>query len=89
MPSRKPKYSVSFMVTQAYMGLPQELCLGTFAHVEFSLDLLRDNLIPVQSWAGTGAFCVSAAPVLLKVRCVRSGPCILARSVPVSCKERA
>lgn len=42
------------------MGLPQELCLGTFAHVEFSLDLLRDNLIPVQSWAGTGAFCVSA-----------------------------
>lgn len=41
--------------------------LGTFAHVEFSLDLLRENLIPVQSWAGTGAFCVSPAPVLLKV----------------------
>lgn len=67
MPSRKPKYSVSFMVIWGLYRSAIRATLGTFAHVEFSLDLLRENLIPVQSWAGTGAFCVSPAPVLLKV----------------------
>jgi len=55
--------------------------------MEFSVDLLREDLVPLQSWAEIGGVLCEFCSVLIEVRCVGSGPCILTPNVPVVARK--
>lgn len=55
--------------------------------MEFSVDLLGENFIPLQSQAEIGGILCQFCSVLVKVGRVGSGTCILTQNVPVIARK--